>query len=160
MTIESRVIDRAVATAEQRGDCLLATEWRPQPKGYIRVCVGGRYVLLHRLVVEQREGRLLTAEETVDHQCHNRDTECPGGNSCWHRRCFNSEHLAIEDAVENWRKGRLGVVAMRRAKTHCPYGHPYEEANLRTLKSGARGCKACHRAREGGRSLAAEPTYL
>jgi hypothetical protein len=161
VSIASSVLDRALASAERRGECLLATEWRPQPKGYVRVRAGSRgYVMLHRLSLEERLGRALTPEETVDHQCHNRDLTCLGGNQCWHRRCFNPDHLAVESAVDNWRNGRQGVVSQRRALTHCPYGHPYEQANLRASKAGARACKACHRAGAAGRSRANEPTYL
>ena len=38
-----------------------------------------------------------------------------------------------------------------RARTHCPNGHPFDEANTRIERSGrypARRCRACHRAQQ------------
>lgn len=32
-------------------------------------------------------------------------------------------------------------------KTHCPKGHPYDEANTYVTKQGHRLCRACHRER-------------
>ena len=158
--------DSAIALArlnvgiERRGDCLLVTSYTPQPKGYIRLLVDGSFIMAHRLVMEAKLGRNLTVSETVDHLCHNADTACPGGPGCWHRRCINDDHLEVTDAVTNWSRGRLGVSAMRRAKTHCPANHPYEPRNLRPRKDGARSCQACHRAREAGRDPLLEPTYI
>lgn len=46
--------------------------------------------------------------------------------------------------------GRDGYYAGRhplQPKTHCPAGHPYDEANTRILANGTRLCKACRRAR-------------
>lgn len=143
--------------------CELVTTIRPQPKGYIRVTVGGKGIMAHRLVMEMFLGRPLDPDETIDHTCHNlayAEGRCQGGTSCPHRRCINVEHLEVCDAVENWSRGSLGVQKMRREKTHCPHGHPYEEGNLRASKSGYRACRACHRARQSGRPLDLEPTYL
>jgi hypothetical protein len=33
--------------------------------------------------------------------------------------------------------------AWNKAKTHCPQGHPYDEANTCHLKTGQRQCRAC-----------------
>lgn len=33
-------------------------------------------------------------------------------------------------------------------KSHCPAGHPYDEANTYRTKKGKRFCRACHRERE------------
>ena len=33
-----------------------------------------------------------------------------------------------------------------RLKTHCPHGHPYDQANTRVTSHGGRVCKACNRA--------------
>jgi hypothetical protein len=138
-------------------------EWA---KGYVRVA---RSTMLHRLVAEVKIGRPLAADETVDHTCHNRDPLCPGGNACLHRRCVNAAHLEVVDAVENWRRGQhgglskgqvVGKAALNLAKTHCPNDHPYAEKNLRANKTGARGGKACHRARAAGRDPRLEPTYI
>ena len=40
------------------------------------------------------------------------------------------------------------------AKTHCPHGHPYDEANTYiNLRTGARECRACHRVRASKRAV-------
>lgn len=38
-----------------------------------------------------------------------------------------------------------GRGAVNRAKTHCPYGHPYDEENTYRPPSGGRFCRACGR---------------
>lgn len=56
----------------------------------------------------------------------------------------------MRDAVRNGVKFGEDMAARRRAKTHCPYGHPYSGDNLRVNpKTGARSCRTCER--EGGR---------
>lgn len=57
---------------------------------------------------------------------------------------------------EYWRRNGVDVRPEDRKKTHCPAGHPYDEAN--TYQQGNhRGCRACHRIREYARR-AARPT--
>lgn len=129
--------------------CHLVTSYLPTAKGYIRLTVAGQNILAHRLVMEARLDRPLGVDETVDHLCHNADAECPGGNTCPHRRCVNPEHLAVTSAVENWRNGRQGAPAMWRARTHCPQGHEYTEANTKHIRVGpqkqwqGRACRTC-----------------
>lgn len=52
-------------------------------------------------------------------------------------------HLEIVTPLENARRGTAGWV--NRAKTHCPQGHPYDEANTYRSPSGRRVCRACQR---------------
>lgn len=50
---------------------------------------------VHRLVWEYVAGPIPDGW-TIDHVCHNMAAErgeCVGGNDCWHRRCFNINHL-------------------------------------------------------------------
>lgn len=37
-------------------------------------------------------------------------------------------------------------------RTHCPQGHPYDDANTYTSKKGSRHCRTCHRERERERA--------
>ena len=80
----------------------------------------------------------------VDHQCHNDDLECEGGDTCLHRRCWNIDHLRVKTYAEN-----VKDVATRGRhqgkRTHCVNGHEYTPANT-SLTSGHRKCRTCHRA--------------
>lgn len=87
----------------------------------------------------------------LDHTCHTNDATCKGGVSCVHRRCVNPSHLQPVTGPENMRRGLSGIRG--REKTHCPDGHPYDEANTLYIERGNgynRMCRACarNRARE------------
>ena len=56
--------------------------------------------------------------------------------------CVNPAHLEPVTCGENIRRGAAGVL-----KTHCPAGHPYDEANTRIVKGGHRQCRTCDRDR-------------
>lgn len=77
----------------------------------------------------------------LDHLCHTRDKACLGGKTCPHRRCVNPAHLEPVTRLVNIRRGRRA----NSLKTHCPQGHPYDEANTRYGKNGWRECRACDR---------------
>ena len=133
--------------------CIIETRGTLSKKGYRRI--GAKKVAAHRLAWEQANGRALlpAPAETVDHICHNEDPSCPGGPSCLHRQCIEPTHLVVRTAVENWREGRLGIPSIRAALTHCPAGHPYDEANTYIYR-GWRQCRACHAQRERQRKTA------
>lgn len=85
----------------------------------------------------------------IDHTCHNADPTCLGGNTCIHRRCVNPDHLEpVTSQVNNLRASRCQT-AINAAKTHCPKGHPFSEANtmLRRRKRDRffRVCRTCDR---------------
>jgi hypothetical protein len=116
----------------------------------------------HRAAYEQARGPI-PAGYFLDHVCHNADPTCPGGSrgdgtTCLHRRCINPAHLEVVTPRENSVRGRtLGAINV--AKTHCPQGHPYDEANTYRFRSapGERFCVTCTRARarERGRRVRA-----
>ncbi|RCG27221.1 HNH endonuclease [Sphaerisporangium album] len=83
----------------------------------------------------------------LDHLCHTRDRDCPGGTNCRHRCCVNPTHLEPVTHAENLRRGG-GVeraAELRRAITHCPQNHPYDEVNTHRNPSGSRVCRTCKR---------------
>jgi HNH endonuclease len=70
------------------------------------VDVGGKQ-RVHVLVWETENGQEVPRDpETgrkfdVDHICHNKDTDCPGGKKCRHRLCCNWRHLEIKTSRAN-----------------------------------------------------------
>jgi len=73
---------------------------------------------------------------------------------CRNPRCVNPNHLEAVTHRENVIRGEAPAAAGRHqaAKTHCPKGHPYDEANTTIRRTagrhggGGRGCKQCARA--------------
>lgn len=64
---------------------------------------------------------------TLDHLCRNR----------W---CVNPDHLEAVTLQVNMSRGAHAL------KTHCPQGHPYDEANT-YMNGSSRDCRACRNAR-------------
>lgn len=103
-------------------------------KGYGQTSWKGRNITLHRKIYELTHCLLLKTEEFV---CH----------TCDERKCWNPAHLFVGDAKANNNdcagKGRHH----NSVKTHCKYGHLYDEANTvwKVGKEGnrMRGCKTC-----------------
>ena len=63
---------------------------------------------------------------------------------CRTRSCVNPSHLeAVTGKVNTLRSE--GVAAVNARKTHCPQGHPYDDANTYVAPNGQRGCRVCHR---------------
>ena len=92
---------------------------------------GDRTVRVHRAVYEATYGPL-DPEAVVMHRCDNPP-------------CYRIDHLQAGSHGENHAdmiaKGRW---SKRVTVTHCPAGHPYDEANTRWYK-GRRNCRACAR---------------
>lgn len=42
----------------------------------------------------------------IGHVCHDVDVDCPGGNTCPHRACYELTHLAPQTRSENLSKAR------------------------------------------------------
>ncbi len=104
------------------------------PGGYGMMWAGGKLVRAHRFAYEYFTGCLIPEHLEIDHLCRN-------------RRCVNPSHLEAVTHQENCRRGEAGLKfgLLQRAKTHCPQGHPYDDANIRTRKNGKRECKICYR---------------
>lgn len=97
-------------------------------QGYGRAPSGqrGKHLFAHRVMYEAHVGRIPQGME-LDHLCRV-------------RACVNPDHLEPVTHAENVRRGQSGQ--KWREKTHCPSGHPYDEANTKWYQ-GRRYCRAC-----------------
>lgn len=97
--------------------------------GYGVFSIGAsRQVKAHRVAFTLRVG-VIESGLTIDHVCRN-------------RRCVNPLHLEMVTGRENSMRG-IGVGALNRRKTHCPYGHPYDDVSYTGI---GRVCRTCRRA--------------
>jgi hypothetical protein len=101
-------------------------------KGYGRLVVKKRFRTAHSVLWVLERGPVPEGLE-LDHLCRN-------------RACVNPDHLEPVTHRENMLRG-AGPIAENAAKTHCKYGHPFDEENtiLRPNRPGTRECRACHR---------------
>jgi hypothetical protein len=115
--------------------------------GYAYTWDGRRHQLVHRLAHELWIGPIAEGLQ-VDHLCKTRN-------------CLNPKHLEAVTPLVNVRRSSSACAA----KTHCPQGHPYDEANTYRprLARGvaARVCKKCsadrqRRARAAKRATSGE----
>lgn len=104
-------------------------------RGYGRVGWSGRSSYgAHRAVYEIAKGKIPEGAQ-IDH------VRLRG---CTSTLCVNPEHLEAVSPKENVRRSAVGDA--QRARTHCPKGHAYDDANTYIDRRGHRGCKACIRA--------------
>lgn len=121
---------RACTRVRQVGECIEST-YSTGSHGYTQVCWQGedgrtRMVLVHRLMWMLCRGPI-PEDLTIDHICRN-------------PRCVNPLHLRLLTRSANARDNG----AARR--THCPSGHPYDEANTyRHPTTNHRACRICKR---------------
>lgn len=72
---------------------------------------------------------------------------------CRNRLCVNPDHLEPVTHAENMRRSGAGLAqhnAAQQARTHCPHGHEYSEANTYVYKN-MRHCRECRRIRDRAR---------
>lgn len=87
-----------------------------------------RRMRAHRWVYEQENGPVPPGLELDHFACDRRD-------------CVRPTHVRPVTHLENMRRGAHAL------KTHCPQGHPYDEANT-FLYAGRRNCKTCKAQRQ------------
>lgn len=125
---DPRLPDRFWAKVEVHDTCWLWTGWCVAT-GYGRFGPWGksRLVSAHRTAYEALVGSIPTGLE-IDHLCRVRN-------------CVNPDHLEPVTRTENMRRSDLAT-GIRSARTHCPSGHPYDEANT-VRYCGRRYCRSC-----------------
>jgi hypothetical protein len=62
---------------------------------------------------------------------------------CRNTICVNPDHMQVVTVRENTLRGNT-FQARNLRKTHCPQGHPYDQANT-YLHRGKRHCRICQR---------------
>jgi len=129
-------IGRLIANTDRSGPATFAGEscWRwiggggRGKGGYVQVSSAGRSVMAHRWAYELLVGPIPEGL-TIDHLCRVTD-------------CVNPAHLeVVTQRTNNLRSG--GVAGRNVVKTHCPQGHPYDDANTYRRPDGGRDCKLC-----------------
>jgi hypothetical protein len=110
--------------------------------GYGTFKVNNRSTAAHRFAYEDAVGPI-PAGLVIDHQCHNRDHDCPGG-VCAHRKCVNPSHLEPTSHKLNLLNSSHTVNHASATAVACPAGHPYTPEN--TGRDGTdRCCRTCKR---------------
>ena len=111
-------------------------EWQGSiiTSGYGHFWDGSRWWVAHRFAYEKIYNYPIPKGLEIDHLCRN-------------KICVNPAHLDVVTRSENTKRGLLPSIvgARQRGKTHCPYGHPYDEVNTYAFPNGRRGCRTCMR---------------
>lgn len=100
--------------------------------GYGQVTFNGRLAMAHRALYEYMVATV-PAGLDLDHLCRV-------------RACVNPYHLDPVTRAVNLRRGDTRRTH-NSSRTHCPQGHPYDDANTRIGVAGRRHCRTCDRGR-------------
>jgi hypothetical protein len=125
------VHDRFWAKVDAEGDCWL---WVGASSGiYGFFWDGQKQTQAHRAVWEMMVGPIPNGLH-IDHLCKV-------------NHCVNPDHLEPVTCAENLWRGQgpasKAYSRKRRNRTHCNYGHPYNEANTYHTPEGWRKCRRC-----------------
>lgn len=131
-------------------------EWtgRTCRDGYGLLAINHKPVRAHRLAWELANGPIPTGMFVL-HHCDN--PPCCDAIDTEHHLFLGTQQQNVDDMIA---KGRM--FNGQAAKTHCPQGHSYDEANTYTSPKGWRSCRTCqkvHNARAYAKTLP-EPTNL
>ena len=131
--LRERLFGRLVPCPDPGCECLL---WpgRVTPQGYGQIGVGRKVIRVHRAAWELVNGPVPPGL-VLDHV---------KARGCTHKHCANVAHLEPVTRRENTLRGDTLAAACAR-KTHCPQGHPYDDANTYRNPNGKRYCRTCGR---------------
>jgi len=129
MSLAERIIANRVIDAE---GCWIWQLHINSRTGYGNVNFHGQRMLAHRASYQAFVGPIPDGLE-LDHLCRT-------------RTCVNPAHLEPVTSRENSARSPLNFVGINLAKTHCKHGHPFDEANTKIRRDGARACRTCLRA--------------
>lgn len=114
---------------QEGGSCWVFTG--SHSAGYPQIWWNGRQHLAHRVMYQITVGAI-PAGNQIDHTCRLKS-------------CVNPDHLEPVTPRENMLRAGMPAASYQLAKTHCPSGHPYDEANTYRTRAGHRLCRMCHR---------------
>src|SRR4029077_16175248 len=73
---------------------------------------------------------------------------------CNHKGCVNPWHTVAITQGEHLKEHGIAGYPSQLKKTHCPAGHPYDDANTTRTNNGERLCRECLRLRASHRYYA------
>ncbi|MDJ0342286.1 HNH endonuclease [Streptomyces sp. H10-C2] len=139
--MDERTLKRFMAMVEVRPNGCWYWLGKLNRQGYGYFWFEGKSRLAHRFSFQQFVGPIPEGYE-IDHLCHTRDKNCPGG-VCDHRACVFPHDLEAVTELENVMRSR-GLASANAAKTFCVNGHALTDANTYLYPGGReRGCRTC-----------------